>query len=288
MNDTTKGKKYIVIGIVAVFILISARMAIYFGQNDVFNSSIGMSPLAITLLIGGFLCAFMFPACICTWVYKDSISRGENGLLWALIVFVTTPFVGLIVYFINRKEEKTTCKNCGHRINKKANYCEHCSVKNENQEEYTMTKKSKGVKFIIAGVMAAVLMIGCFTTFTVLAFTSDNFIDKTVWNTGIISMSVENKFGNEWTLNFKSASDGYRKRDTLKIKENSQILYADIECGEGELLLHIEQGDQKDTVDVSNLEQPLEYSLQKFESGKITVVLEINGGKNVKSYITIK
>lgn len=287
MNNSAESKKYLTIGIVAffaLFALIALRICIRLNGND-FS---GISTFAVILLLGGILCVFIFISCICTWVYKDSISRGENGLLWALIVLVTTPFIGLIVYFISRKEEKATCKSCKNQITKKANYCEHCGVENKNKEEYTMLKTNKSVKLIVVGVMAAVLMIGCFTTFTVLAFTSDSFVDKTIWNMGIISMSYENKSGNEWTLNFKSASDGFRKRDTFKIENDSKILYADIECAEGELLLHIEQGDKQDTIDVSNIDQPLEYSLQDFQAGKITVILEVNGAKNVESFIMIK
>lgn len=287
MNDLVESKKYLKIGIAAffiLFVLIALRICIKLNGNDF----LGISALAVILLLGGILCTFIFISCICTWVYKDSASRGENGLLWALIVLVTTPFVGLIIYFISRKEEKITCKSCKNQIIKNANYCEHCGVENKNKEEYIMLKTIKSVKLIVAGVIAAVLMIGCFTAFTVLAFTSDSFVDKTVWNKGIISMSNENKIGNEWTLKFKSASDGFRKRDTLKIEDDSQILFADIECAEGELLLHIEQGDKKETIDVSNIEQPIEYSLQDFQAGKITVILEVNGAKNVDSFITIK
>lgn len=284
MNNSAKGKKYVAIGIAVVLIFIIARFGIYFARNGF----IGISSLAIMLLIGGIFFAFAFFACICIWVYKDSVSRGENGLLWALIVFVTTPFIGLIVYLISRKEEKTACKNCSHMISPKSNYCENCGATIEIKEENTMTKTKRSSKMIIAGVIAAVLMVGCFATFTVMAFTSDGFIDTTIWNTGTISMNYENKAGNEWTLDFKSASDGFRKRDVLEIENTSQILYAEIECGEGELLLHIEQGEKLETIDVSNLEEPLEYSLENFEIGKVTIILEINGAKNAKSYITIK
>jgi len=285
MNNSEKIKKYIIFGIVAILICLIFKLGIFFAKNGF----IGISSLAIILLIGGILFAFTALTCICIWVYKDSVSRGENGLLWVLIVFITSPFIGLIIYFISRKEKKMPCKNCGYLINPKSNYCEKCGKNIEIKEENnTMLKTKKGSKMIIAGVIAAILMVGCFGTFTVMAFTSDGFIDTTVWNTGVITMSYENNFGNQWTLNFKSASDGFRKRTKLKVEDTSEILYAVIDCSEGELLLHIEQGERQETIDVSNLEEPLEYSLENFETGKITVILEINGAKNAASYITIK
>lgn len=285
MNDSAKSNKYIGIGIVVIFIFIIARV----GRISLARDVEGMSPLAMMLLVGGILCALTFAACICIWVYRDSLSKGENGLLWALIVLATTPFIGLIVYLIYRKDEKVACVNCDHMVSKRANYCEKCGVNIDVKEEGTaMIKTKRSAALMIAGLVAAVLMIGCFATFTVMAFTSDDFIDKKIWNTGVISMNYEKKKGNEWTLDFKSASEGFRKHNVLEIDDPSQILYAEIECGEGELLLCIEQGEKEEIIDVSNMEGPLEFSLQGYRAGKVTVVLEIHGAKNAVSYVTIK
>lgn len=304
MNSINKFKKYFIIGIVFILLIVFFMIGIGIATGEY----TGLSPLAVTLLLGSFIFALVFFGCICTWVYKDSVIRGQNGFLWALIMLVTTPFVGLIVYFISRKDEMINCKSCNNRISKRANYCEHCGImiennsqsinslygnkdleyKVKNKEEHVMTKANRNIRLIVVGTIGAMLMTVCLVAFMIIAFTSDSFIDKSIWNTGVISSSYENKIGNEWKLNFKSASNGYRKRDTLKIKDGDQFLYAEVECGEGELLLYIEQGSKQEIIDVSNLEQPLVYPLNDFEKGKITVIFEINGARNVKSYIAIK
>jgi len=57
--------------------------------------------------LGSSLCCIFFIAMfaiqigIGIWVYKDAESRGENGVLWLLVVFVGG-LIGLIVYFIIR------------------------------------------------------------------------------------------------------------------------------------------------------------------------------------------
>lgn len=120
------------------------------------------------------------------------------------IVFVVTPFIGLLVYGIRRKEDKSKCMTCGFQINKKANYCEYCGTKQEKTEEINMLKKKIVNKYMVIGILAAVLMLGCITSFTVLAYSSDSIVDKKEINMGIISMKYEYKRNNEWKLDFKS------------------------------------------------------------------------------------
>ncbi|OYT30050.1 MAG: hypothetical protein B6U95_01495 [Thermofilum sp. ex4484_82] len=42
---------------------------------------------------------------VCFWVYKDANKRGENGVLWALIVLVLG-IIGLIIYFLLVRSKK--------------------------------------------------------------------------------------------------------------------------------------------------------------------------------------
>lgn len=48
------------------------------------------------------------------------------------------------------------------------------------------------------------------------------------------------------------------------------------------------QGDVVESFDVTNLSKPLEYSLSKFEDGKIHVRLQINGVESITSKIFIQ
>ena len=72
----------------------------------------------------------------------------------------------------------------------------------------------------------------------------------------------------------------------------AQKLYADISCGTvpdgSSLILWLVQGDKTESVDVTELSEPLEYPLEEFEEGKIRVRLQINGVEDVTSEITIQ
>ncbi len=79
----------------------------------------------------------------------------------------------------------------------------------------------------------------------------------------------------------------------MKIEDaDTQTLYADISCGtvpEGAtLVLWLVQGDTAQSVDVTNLSEPLEYALNEFENGKIRIRLQINGVENTVSEIYIQ
>lgn len=280
-----KKKKYIIIGIVVLFAAIVIRMAAWGVKEGVGSISL----LAGILLLGGLLCALMVYVCICIWIYRDCARRGENGLLWIIIIFIATPILGLIIYMITRGENRLLCRNCGYRIRQSARYCENCGEENQGRQgEMAVQKSSKGFGFIIAAILSGILMLGCFISFIVLAFTTDDFLDKNTWNTGIIMASIENKWGDDWNLSFKYASEGFRKSAKFKIDDNQAVLHAQISCEEGQLLLHIIQDEKEEIIDVSNLKEPLAYPLTEYKEGKIQVVLEVNGAKNVKSKISIE
>ena len=106
-------------------------------------------------------------------------------------------------------------------------------------------------------------------------------------------MSVENSLGNDWKLRFSSASDGFVKESKMKIKDpETAILSADIKCEtvpeDASLILWIVQGQKSESMDVTNIEEPLKYPLDNFESGKVKIRLQINGVEDVRSEIEIK
>lgn len=280
-----KKKKYMIIGIVVLFAAIVIRAAAW-GVKEGIG---GISLLAAGLLIVGLLCALLVYVCICIWIYRDCAKRGENGLLWMIIVFIATPILGIIIYMITRGENRILCRYCGYRIKASARYCENCGEENQGrQEEMAVQKSSKGFGFMIAAILSGILMIGCFISFVVLAFTTDDFLDKNTWNTGIIMSSIENKWGDDWNLSFKYASEGFRKSAKFRIDDNQAVLHAQISCEEGQLIMHIIQDEKEEIIDVSNLKEPLVYPLTEYQAGKIKVVLEINGAKNVKSKIEME
>lgn len=283
--NSDKKKKYIIIGIVILIAAIILRVAIW-GVTEGIGT---ISLLAGGLLFGGLLCALLVYVCICIWIYRDCMKRGENGLLWMIIVFIATPILGLIIYMVTRGENRILCRNCGYRIRQSARYCENCGEENQGRQgEMAVEQSSKGFGFIIAAILSGILMLGCLISFIVLAFTTDDFLDKNTWNTGIIMASIENKWGDDWNLSFKYASEGFRKSAKFRIDDNQAVLHAQVSSEEGQLLMHIIQDEREEIIDVSNLKEPLVYPLTEYKAGKIQVVLEINGAKNVKSKIQIE
>jgi len=104
----------------------------------------------ICIIVGILL--FIIWILICVWVYRDAESRGMSGVLWLLIVLITS-IVGLIIYVIIREDKKPRhlppqqrgypppqqqyqyppqqrtgnfCKNCGAGLEAGAKFCPGC------------------------------------------------------------------------------------------------------------------------------------------------------------------
>lgn len=186
MNHTKKNKLPLYIGIPVILLLIFLRFGLYFLKSDGFS---GLSMLLPILL----LCFILFALCTCgffaAWVYQDCKKRGDDPVLWAIVVFIATPFIGLLIYFLRRSEIKATCPACGHRISLKAKYCEECGTHIENKENNGVMVKQEThhLKFIVAGIISMVLMLVCLTGFIVSAATGNTYI------TNLIHSSVDPK-----------------------------------------------------------------------------------------------
>ena len=114
-----------------------------------------------------------------------------------------------------------------------------------------------------------------------------------VWNLGTISMNYDTYLNGVWKLDFRSASDGFVKEQNMMVDDaETQMLHADISCETvpdgASLTLWLVQGDVSKSFDVTNLSDPLEYSLSEFENGKIHVRLQINGVEDTISEIYVK
>lgn len=102
-----------------------------FSKSDGFS---GLSMLLPILLLLFILFCLVYCCFFAAWVYQDCKKRGDDPVLWAIVVFIATPFIGLLIYFLRRSEIKATCSACGHRISLKAKYCEECGTHIENRE----------------------------------------------------------------------------------------------------------------------------------------------------------
>ena len=49
---------------------------------------------------------FIIGLVLCIWVYRDAEKRGMSGVMWLIIVLITS-FIGLIIYLVVRKDKST-------------------------------------------------------------------------------------------------------------------------------------------------------------------------------------
>lgn len=296
MNPAKKNRLLLYIFIPVILLFILLRFGLYFLKSDGFS---GLSVLLPVLLLGFVLSALCTSVLFAAWVHEDCKRRGDDPVLWALVVFCATPFVGFLIYFLRRSEIKNVCPACGQRISVRAKYCEECGMYIEKEDCSVMERQgTHHLKWIIAGIVSMALMLVCLAGFIVSAAVGDGIntnvaSEERVWNLGAINMNYNAYLDGVWKLNFKSASEGFVKEQNMTIADaDAQLLYADISCGtvpEGAtLVLWLVQGDVAKSMDVTNLSEPLECPLNEFENGKVHVRLQINGVENVVSEIYVQ
>ena len=268
MKHVKKKKLLFYIGILAILLLLFLRFGLYYLKSDGFS---GLSMLLPMLL----LCFLFFAACtaafFAAWVYQDCKKRKADPVLWVVVVFVATPFIGLLIYgtYIEKEENASMVKEGTHHL-----------------------------KFIAAGIASMVLMLVCLTGFVVSVAAGKGIntnvaSSERVWNMGVITMEYSTYLDGVWNLDFKSASNGFVEEQNMTITDaDTQLLYADISCGAvpdgATLVLWLVQKDVVKSIDVTNLDKPLEYPLHEFENGKVHVRLQINGVENTVSEISIQ
>mgnify|MGYP006065738015 FL=1 len=293
-----KNHLWIAVLIFAILLFFILRFTLFYIRSDGFS---GLSMLLPILLLCFILFAIGMSASFAAWVYMDCKKRGDDAILWTLVIIIATPFIGLLIYFLRRPEIKRSCPACGHRISLRAKYCEECGVQiTTNKEVFKVmaNRKTHHLGLIITGTICMVLAVLCLTGFIVTAATgngvnSDVTSNERIWNLGVITNNRDAYVNGVWNLNFRHASDGFVEEVTMSIHDpEKEYLHADITCvnvPEGSsLTLWLVQDDTVRSVDVTSLSEPLEYSLAEFAEGDIFVRLQINGVENVNSEISIQ
>lgn len=288
------------LGYIGIPVLLSAivfRFVLFYFRSDGFS---GMSMIFPLLAIGILIFALITSIFFAAWVYQDCKKRNDDGILWAVIIFIITPFIGLLIYFLRRCEMKQSCDACGHLVSLRAKFCEECGSKIERREEMKdmEMKRTHHINYIVIGVVSMILMLACLTGFIVSAvygkgINSDINSNDRIWNMGAISMNYQSMKDGVWTLDFKSASDGFIAQEDMIIENvKTDILYADISCNtvpdDSSITLYLVQGGMVKSFDVTSLSEPLEYSLNEFENGEIHIRLLIEGVEDTISKIHIK
>ena len=291
------GKLLWYIGGFVLVLLVVFRFVFFWFKSDGFS---GIAPIFPLLGAGILLSALLMSGFFAAWVYQDCRIRKDDGILWAIITFLATPFIGLLVYFLRRAEIKQSCAACGHFVSLRAKYCEECGSKIPYREECENMEltRTHHIGYMVMGTVSMALMIVCLSGFIVLAangkgINSDVTSGGRVWNAGVIQMNYQAMADGVWTLDFKSASDGFIAQRDLKISDaKTDILYADISCGKvpehAALTLYLVQGETVKHFDVTELSQPLACALDEFENGEIHVRLLIEGVEDTVSKICIK
>lgn len=288
------------LGYIGIPVLLSAivfRFVLFYFRSDGFS---GMSMIFPLLAIGILIFALITSVFFAAWVYQDCKKRNDDGILWAVIIFITTPLIGLLIYFLRRCEMKQSCDACGHLVSLRAKFCEECGYKIERREEMKdmEMKRTHHINYIVIGAVSMILMLACLTGFIVSAvygkgINSDINSNDRVWNMGAISMNYQSMKDGVWTLDFKSASDGFIAQEDMIIEDvETDSLYADISCNtvpdDSSITLYLVQGGIVRSFDVTSLSEPLEYPLNEFENGEIHVRLLIEGVEDTISKIHIK
>lgn len=288
------------LGYIGIPVLLSAivfRFVLFYFRSDGFS---GMSMIFPLLAIGILIFALITSVFFAAWVYQDCKKRNDDGILWAVIIFITTPLIGLLIYFLRRCEMKQSCDACGHLVSLRAKFCEECGSKIERREEMKdmEMKRTHHINYIVIGAVSMILMLACLTGFIVSAvygkgINSDINSNDRVWNMGAISMNYQSMKDGVWTLDFKSASDGFIAQEDMIIEDvKTDSLYADISCNtvpdDSSITLYLVQGGIVRSFDVTSLSEPLEYPLNEFENGEIHVRLLIEGVEDTISKIHIK
>lgn len=231
------------------------------------------------------------------WIYKDSKLRGENPLLWILLLFLVPNFLGIIIYLIIRKDKNILCEKCGSLVNNTAKYCENCSATIKVNNDF-LNQQIKNRKYIKYAICSFCMILFCVIASIIIMiisiyFTKDIQINKPIINTGFETISKQSKSYNNWNVYVESATKGFVKEVEMEIiNPKNQSLYIDTSCDVkkkgGTLQLYMVQDGIMRNVNVTNLNETLEYPLKDFYEGKIFVRLQINNVENIQANVTIK
>ena len=144
--------------ILVLFILV--RFGIFFAVSGGFSGIAMAIPL---FLLGVIFFWLLMSAFFGAWVYQDCRKRGDDPVLWVIIIFLATPVIGLLIYFLRRREIKSPCPACGHPVPLRAKYCEECGAYIQNREgmEIMENKKVHHKKYIAGGLVSLALLIVC-------------------------------------------------------------------------------------------------------------------------------
>ncbi len=242
--------------------------------------------------------ALMLTAAICIWVYQDAKERGERAWMWVLILLLSSPIVGGIIYLIVRKEERIPCRFCGWMLERGSFYCNRCGKANPfcdpgsgyredlpvQQEEGQRKRNRRGLIWVV---VSSLLLVFSLIGTIVLAVngTGDLFADSSGW----VMMNLESSWDNVWKFQYSKASENYRTSSSLKVEQpHQQVLAVSLTFEQGETMrMKVSQGEHEMEIELESREQTQYFPLSQFEPGKIQVSVWGNGAQGVKAQVTV-
>lgn len=241
--------------------------------------------LAIFSLVFSLLCIVF----LCIWIYRDAKGRGQNGAVWILIAVTASPMIGLLAYFLaGRKEIRVPCQSCGWMVSKDARFCERCGTEQVSVSLPPQGKK-QGNSFLPASIICFVLSILSVIGMVFASVIGGGLSSGTGYPSPSISiMSTNVVWNGEWKMSCYYCSDGYLKKDFAINDPSQQSLYTNITCEEGEIFLHVQQGDKKLVYDLTDVQGEFHLPLSDFRPGKVRVMIEVRGIKRLNSVVSLE
>ena len=205
-------------------------------------------PLFLMLVVFGL---FIWQA---VWVAIDSRKKGEEyWWLWTIAAIIAFP-VGLIVYVLVTRSDRSRCNNCGKEVPHNVNSCPYCGVKcglfcpncgqkveatwrycpncttelpDEIKNAKIIKKSDKKAIIIMIAVIVAVflLIIGLFASFTAYTFegvakveeiTADNLSDR-----GYLGSEYDTEYTDIRTYNLH---EGIRSIDYSGTRKSGMVI----------------------------------------------------------------
>lgn len=258
----------------------------------------------IVFLILFLLSAVALTVGICMWVYKDAKEHGDRGWLWVLIILISSPLMGGLIYLIARRDDRKPCRFCGWIVDKDANYCEHCGkqypvcepgsgyLEDLPAENGKMSKRNK--KFL-AAVIASIVVLVVSLVGVILGAVGELHLDEdSDWNSDWVMMNVENTGDNVWTFRYNKASENYHTSARLTVEDaQNQQLAVDLSFAKGEsmrvkILQETQNGLQQEKEYFLSSDSQTQYiPLNEFTEGKIKVLFYNNGVEDVNARVTV-
>ena len=148
------------------------------------------------------LAALLLTAGVCIWVYQDAKERGERAWLWVLIILISSPLLGGLVYLIARREERRPCRFCGWMLERDSHYCSHCGkqfpfcepgsgYKEDLMLEHPKQKK-RNRRYLALTAASAVMMV---LSLVGMIFAVHSSGWEPEWNSGWVMMNLESNSG---------------------------------------------------------------------------------------------